>query len=209
MVALFFLSRILSSEVSLFFHKIFNSEKISIWLLSILFLPGTIIHELSHAIAAKSVFVHVGKIELVPKLYGDSLKLGSVEVGKSDVFRDFFIGIAPFITGSVLLFLILNFSFTKNLIGLNWITAIIVYLIFVISNTMYSSRKDMEGAIEFFAILLIPILIVYFFKIEIDTDFLVSLIPNKFVEYASYLLFVPIIVDVVVIAFAKLFNRKM
>lgn len=160
---LFFLSRMLSGEVSMLLHKIFRSEKIAIWILSFIFLPGTIIHELSHAIAAKLVFVPVGRIDLFPRLYGNSLKLGSVEVGRSDPFRDFFIGIAPFLSGGALLLLILFYSFKNSIYGVNLITVIFIYLIFVISNTMYSSKKDMEGAIEFLAILIIPILVIYFF----------------------------------------------
>lgn len=207
-VALFFLSRVLTSELSYSFLRLFGSEKISVWLLSLIFLPGTIVHELSHAIAAQMLFVHIGSIDLVPKLYGDKLKLGSVEVGKSDVFRDFFIGIAPFFSGCILLILILNYAFINNFLGLNFQSVLFIYLIFTISNTMYSSKKDLEGAVEFFVLILIPIIFLYIFRIQIDISAFVKLVPEKFIEYAALLMLAPLIIDVVAIAIAKIINRS-
>lgn len=208
LIALFLLSRILTTEVSMLFYKVFHSERISSWLLAVIFLPGTIIHELSHAVAAKLVFVPVGKVDLMPKLYGNSLKLGSVEVGKSDIFRDFFIGIAPFVIGSSLLVSLLYFSFTNQIFGFNYLSALVIYGIFVISNTMYSSSKDMEGAVEFLAIILIPIAVLYFSGIKIDMSIISNLLKEEFLEHAVYLMLAPLLINIGVIAFAKTLNRS-
>ena len=208
LLILFFLSRLTSRELSKLFYKILRSQKISIFLISIIFLPGTIVHELSHAIMAKILFVHVGKIELTPSLDGDSLKLGSVQVGQSDVFRNFFIGIAPFLSGTAILVSILYFTFSNNIYGLNLFTGGIIYFIFVIANTMYSSGKDMEGAIEFFAIILIPIIIFYFLGIKIDTKFMTSLLPFIFIQQAVFLMMIPIFGNIAIIVFAKILNRS-
>ena len=211
LLVLFCLSRALTSGLSLLFHKIFKSQRISVWLIAIIFLPGTIIHEFSHAIMAKFLFVHVGKMELVPRLNGESLKLGSVEVGKTDLIRNFFIGIAPFVTGLSLLLLILYISFSKNIVGLNLMTGVVLYFIFVISNTMYSSKKDMEGAVEFFLLLVAPVLVLYFLGVRIP-GISWGLIENKslegFFNMSVIFLAVPLILDTAFILFAKLTLRK-
>jgi hypothetical protein len=113
---------------------------------------------------AKITFVHTGYMEFFPELHGDGLKLGSVQVAKSDPLRRFLIGVAPVIVGSIILFSGLYF-FTDylafDLIFQSLQNFLILmgalYLTFVISNTMFSSRKDMEGALAlgiFFAFVL-------------------------------------------------------
>lgn len=193
------------------FHKIFKSKRISVWLIAIIFMPGTIIHEFSHAVMAKLFFVHVGRMELFPSLNGESLKLGSVEVGKTDLFRNFLIGIAPFVTGLSLLFLILYFAFTKNIVGINLMTGIVLYFIFVIANTMYSSKKDMEGAIEFLLLLVSPVLLLYFLGVRIPgLNFSIFTNPmfQSYIKQAGIVLALPLILDVAVILFAKIVTRR-
>jgi hypothetical protein len=211
LLVLFFLSRTLTQEMSLLFHKILKSRRISVWLIAIIFLPGTIIHEFSHALSAKILFVHVGKMELMPSLNGESLKLGSVEVGKTDIFRNFLIGIAPFVIGVSLLLLVLYFSFTKNIIGMNLITGIVLYFIFVVANTMYSSKKDMEGAIEFLLLIVSPVLLLYFFGVRIPGLNLSIFTNSEFANYikqAEIFLALPLILDIAVILFAKIATRR-
>lgn len=180
-------------------------------LMAILFLPGTIIHEFSHAVMAKLLFVHVGKMELMPELTGESLKLGSVEVGKTDIFRNFFIGIAPFIVGTSIVLSILFYIFSKNLIGLNIFTFCSLLITFIISNTMYSSKKDMEGAIEFFAAIVVPLIILYFLGVRIPgqaIQYFQSSQIEFFFKTASLFLGVPIILDIAIILFAKIITRR-
>ena len=211
LLVLFCLSRALTSGLSLLFHKIFKSQRISVWLIAIIFLPGTIIHEFSHAIMAKFLFVHVGKMELVPRLNGESLKLGSVEVGKTDLIRNFFIGIAPFVTGLSLLLLILYISFSKNIVGLNLMTGVVLYFIFVISNTMYSSKKDMEGAVEFFLLLVAPVLVLYFLGVRIpglNLSFFTSPMFENYLKQAEIFLAIPLILDIGLILFSKIVVRR-
>lgn len=179
--------------------------------MAIVFLPGTIIHEFAHAIMAKALFVHVGKMELMPELHGSSLKLGSVEVGKVDFIRNFLIGIAPFFVGTSILLVMLFYSFSNNLLGFNLATLCILLATFIISNTMYSSRKDMEGAIEFFGVIVAPIIILYFLGVRIpglSWEFLGNSNIDNFFNSASLLLGVPLVIDLAIITFAKIVVRR-
>ncbi len=179
--------------------------------MAILFLPGTIIHEFAHAIMAKALFVYVGRMELMPQLHEDSLKLGSVEVGKTDIIRNFFIGIAPFIVGTSLLLLVLWYAFTNNIFGFNFFSFLVLCFTFVISNTMYSSKKDMEGAIEFFLLIVAPIIFLYFIGVRIPGLSIEILKGNGveiFFKMASIFLAVPILLDISFILFAKVLLRR-
>ena len=179
--------------------------------MAIIFLPGTIIHEFSHALMAKLLFVYVGRMELMPELHGESLKLGSVEVGRTDIVRNFFIGVAPFVVGVCLLLGILFYAYAYNYIGFNLVTLLILLFTFILSNTMYSSRKDMEGAIEFFLFIVGPIILLYFLGVRIP-GLSFSILQNgsigDFFRIATVLLGVPIILDVAIIVFTKLVVRR-
>src|SRR3989344_5994531 len=170
---LFFLSKKLIKSLYLILFKISKSHKVVVNTLSIIFLPGTIMHELAHLLTAGVLLVPVGEMVVIPQIDGDGVKLGSVQIGKVDPFRLTIIGVAPVILGSLsilgLLYftqIYLDFTWWKVLLGL--------YLIFEISNTMFSSKKDIEGTIGFVvAILIVGILLVsvlYFWKPLLITD---------------------------------------
>lgn len=146
LLILFFLSQSLTKALSAWFYHIFRHHAIVIQLLSVLFLPGVILHELSHLLTASIFFVPTGEIEFLPEIRGDEVKMGSVAIASTDPFRRFLIGVAPLLGGLSILFL-LFWYFSPNLTILSWQAALLLYAVFEISNTMFSSRKDMEGAL--------------------------------------------------------------
>lgn len=179
--------------------------------MAVIFLPGTVVHEFAHAIMAKFLFVYVGKMQLMPQLHGDTLRLGSVEVGKSDIIRNFLIGIAPFVVGTSLLLAILFFAFLNNIFGFNLLTLLVLSFIFVLSNTMYSSRKDMEGAVEFFIFVIFPILVLYFLGFRIpglDWNLMMKSNVENFFRTATIFLGLPLVIDTSLIIFAKIILRR-
>jgi len=179
--------------------------------MALIFLPGTIIHEFAHAIMAKLLFVHVGKMELMPESYGNSLKLGSVEVGKTDIIRNFLIGVAPFIAGIAILLIILFQAFENKILGVNFLSFILLYAIFVIANTMYSSKKDMEGAVEFFLLIVAPIVVLYFVGVRIPGltgEFLTTGSVNAFFQSAVIFLGIPLVLDLAIVLFAKIVTKR-
>ena len=71
-------------------------------LFSLLFFPGVFLHELSHFLMAKLLFVPTGNFSFIPQTMPDGrLRLGYVEVSKTDILRDSIIGMAPLLAGGL------------------------------------------------------------------------------------------------------------
>lgn len=210
LLLLFLLSRFVTGGISQLGYRLTHSSKVSVYILSFLFLSGTIIHELSHYLAAQILFVRTGKMEFVPKIYEDRVKLGSVQIEKTDPIRRAIIGVAPFLIGTSLIIILLFSAEFYNGWSSIWMSILICYLLFEIGNTMFSSRKDMEGVIELSVVILIFGIIFYFIGIRIpDTffDFLNSKSVLNIFERGSYYLLLPVIIDSLFIAVTKLSLR--
>ena len=169
--------------LKLFFH-ITKSQNISIKLIFFLYLPGIFLHELSHILSATLLGVPTGKLSLRPRFVTSSglqsttssvgtkdsskpsqtelsklhLQLGSAQIGSCDPIRLTLIGTAPFINGTIILWLLLtiglHLDLSTNLLSqLPLLTSLpcltlfaVGYLVFAISNTMFSSPSDLQSA---------------------------------------------------------------
>lgn len=151
---------------------------LSILLFSIVFLPGVLLHEISHYLTAKLLRVPTGRFSVLPRpLPEGKLQLGYVETYKTDVFRDALIGIAPLLTGMIVIALISYFQFeiipsTDSIkiasTNINMDTFFRVYsqsdfwlwfyFIFVISSTMYPSASDRRSWLPMFILLFVILL---------------------------------------------------
>lgn len=205
---LFLLSRKISKTLSKF---------LSINLLSFLFLPGVIIHELSHLLIASVLLVPVGHMEFTPKKSQNGVKLGSVEIAKTDPIRKSIIGFAPVFVGFMIIVGIV-YLFTSNISSIKdkdfYVLGIVFvltgYLLFAISNTMFSSSKDMEGTIEILITLLIIFAGVYILGFRIPVSFVEKILTSNITEIvkkSTLFLSVPIVIDVVLLGTIKLFKR--
>lgn len=124
------------------------NKKIALWILAFIILPGTIIHELSHFFTAVILHVKTGKLSVWPEVgENEEIQAGKLMLGKVDPFRHTVIGLAPIIIGLVLIYLIAIFFLPSypQLPIINYQLSIIIYLIFTISVTMFSSKKDLES----------------------------------------------------------------
>lgn len=217
---LFLSSRKISNSVFLFILGITKSKKLSILFLSALFFPGTFIHELSHFLMAKALFVQTGKIELIPSLDKDGLKLGSVQIAQTDLLRRFLIGIAPLIVGSGILITILygftqwvNFEFLLDSIKNMTIFILSLYIVFVITNTMFSSKKDMEGALGL-GILILFVLTVIFVAgrgnslIYTLNHILQNEDVQNIIKRIVILLYFPLIVNILFVSLLSLMKKR-
>lgn len=164
---------------------------------------------------ARLVFVPAGKMELVPHLDDRGVKLGSVAVAKTDPFRRVLIGVAPFLFGTAIILITLFYTAKDGIPNNPWLILLIGYIVFEIGNTMFSSRKDMEGAIELLLALIVVGVVLYFSglrppDINPKTVFLDSIL--KVFQTGSVFLLVPLIIDVCIIALLKgiiaLFHRR-
>lgn len=205
---LFLLSRTLTNVLFAFFYKTTRSKNISIYLLSILFLPGTIIHELAHAMMAIILQVHVGKMEFIPKLNGNNLKMGSVEVGQTDPIRRILIGTAPFIFGTAILLCTFFYAAQNNLFDHQLSVVLISYLVFEIGNTMFSSKKDLEGMLEVIIALIFISALFYLIGFRLPALNPQTLFANPLVaqalQKASTYMVGPLVIDLALIIGLKL-----
>ena len=73
---------------------------LSYGLIALLFFPGVLLHETSHYLMARLLWVRTGRFSLLPRpLPNGQLQLGFVETEKADWVRDALIGTAPLLVG--------------------------------------------------------------------------------------------------------------
>lgn len=212
LIFLFVTSQKISQALFYLFEKISRSRKIAVGLLSFIFFPGVVIHELAHFLMASLLFVRVGDIEFTPQLQADGIKMGSVQIAKTDMLRRFLIGVAPLIFGfSILVIGIYSFFsyFPFAELELNWqyILSIIVvlYSVFVITNTMFSSKKDMEGAFGFLILILFILAVVFVagkgeWVVAIFDGFINNATVQQYSRRIVLLLLVPVVINLLVVS---------
>jgi hypothetical protein len=202
----------LLTQIFFFFTR---SHKAAIYLLSMIVLPGTLIHEMAHLLTAGVILVNVGDISLMPEIKENGVKLGHVEIQKTDFFRRALIGFAPVFVGMGILVGGISFAssqfFEKGSYPI-WLILILFYLVVVIGNTMFSSKKDLEGTLGFVVLFISIGVTLYLLKFDNFFLFLKNnLIDNHlgFYHNFAYFLAVPVIGDILVYILAKLLVKKM
>lgn len=98
-----FLQRALHREIQAVLLLLTRRIEIALAIFSLLFLPGVIVHEVSHFLMAKLLRVRTGNFSIVPRQLDDGrLLLGYVETAPTDFLRDALIGAAPLISGGLI-----------------------------------------------------------------------------------------------------------
>lgn len=171
-----------------------------------IFLPGTFIHEISHLLAALVTVVPFGELNLMPEVEEDGVKLGSVQIGKTDFVRGSIIGLAPILAGGGIIFWGISFMLSGGYLENPWIVALIIYSIFQITHTMFSSKKDLGAVLElvvFIAIVSITLILlkiyspfIYIFQKIVEVE--------PVIEKFAYLLFIPIGIE---LGFLSIFRK--
>jgi hypothetical protein len=175
------------------------------YLLAILFLPGTYIHELSHYIVAKLLFVPTFGMTLRPKIEKNYIKMGSVEIAQTDFIRRFLIGSAPFTVGAALLVgsmyvLVVNDWHRHPLFA-----ALEMLFVFQVGNTMFMSKKDWEGAWKVMVLFGFIMLGIYGFGLPVQWILDVIQAQHEFFKTISFYLAVPIVIDILAVIALSLF----
>lgn len=208
---LFLSSKFLIQSLARLFYRFTKSQHKTVYLLAVLFLPGTVIHELAHMLSAGAMLVHTGDIEFMPEIREDGVKLGSAEIGVTDPIRRALIGMAPVFVGISLIVGLLWFFFfqiQQNNIYPFWVFLILIYAIFIISNTMFSSRKDMEGAFTFFALIIAIVVALYILDYKQVFYWLGSLLTpqvSAFLFKVDMFLIIPICINLAIFSLNKFF----
>lgn len=156
------LQRFLHREIQVVILIATRHPTLTVALFSLLFLPGTLLHEFSHFMAAVFLGVKTGKFSLLPQTLPDGrLRLGYIETARADPLRDALIGAAPLAIGMSLIayiaaqklhMILLWDTLRTGQFSLFWmgLTALPkvgdfwlwTYLIFTISSTMLPSASD-------------------------------------------------------------------
>lgn len=208
LILLYFISRISIRELFQVLRIFFSSDRIVFIFVSLIFLPGTIIHELAHFLAAISLMLRVHEVHVFPQWEKNYIKLGRVVYEKKDVIRSIFVGIAPVIVGLLFFwwFSAINVLSAEDI----RIRIIMVYAIFVISTSMFSSKQDLIDIIYIIPFFLIVGAMIYIFQIDLSfiakQDILISGF-TKFLYDVNIFLAISLIIHTVIVGFFKLFQK--
>jgi hypothetical protein len=201
---LFLSSKFVIKYLSILLLKLTKNSNLTILILSLIFFPGTLIHELSHLFMAGLLFVRTGQMSLFPKVSDDQIRMGSVEVEEVDIFRRAIIGVAPVIFGFGLIFALLYY-FQQGASSL-LMQVFIFYLIFAIGNTLYSSRIDLEGTVELLIAIIFVSGAIFVVKPE-AIQILLQVLQKKEIVYffnnADYFLITPLSINLITILLLK------
>lgn len=134
--------------------------------LFLLLLPGVIIHEAAHWLAAWVLGLKPGRFRVWPKAQGKHIGLGSVSVKRGHLWQDSLVGLAPLLVGSALITLIVqeifqaegvaialsNGQLVESLVAFRLAfqapdSTLWAYLIFAIGNAMMPSASDREPVV--------------------------------------------------------------
>lgn len=188
-VVLFVISRKSIQILFVLFHKLFRNDHIVFICISAFFLPGTIIHELSHFVMAILLFLPVHEIQIFPKKQGSYIKLGYVIYEKKDVIRSILVGIAPIIVGMLAFWWLYTISFFTSDIW--YIQLFKIYIMFVLSTTMFSSKQDLIDIGYIIPLLLLCAAVIYVLDINIlfflQIESIVSRLTHFMYSVTTYL----------------------
>lgn len=204
-VILYILSRIFIQRLFTFLYRLTRNDKKATVLLGFVFLPGTFIHEISHFITALFLLVPVGELNLMPEVMEGGVKLGSVGIGKTDFIRGSLIGLAPVISGAAIIFWAISYSLSHGYLTNPWVVVALIYIIFQITHTMFSSKQDLRAVLELIVFIIVVAIALVALKIYGPFNYLygqIQIADATFLKL-SYLLFIPIGVELVFLAFFK------
>ncbi len=164
---LYYVSRSTLTHISSLLFYVFRSAKAAYLLLAFFFLPGTIVHEMAHAVVAMCLFLNVREIAIFPKIEKNKIVLGYVMYEKTDPIRSFLTGIAPFFIGLALLVLIpyvtSGSTFAMQVVWL--------YVIFTITTMMFFSDSDIEQGYVVLPIFIVAVVVLFYvFNFRIDPE---------------------------------------
>lgn len=163
-ILLYWLQRWITQHVQGIGLLLFNKADYGMTLLWLVLLPGILLHETSHWLTARLLGLKTGKFSFTPITNKGQIVLGSVEVQRSNAFKDSLVGLAPFLAGTLALLILGYAVFDVGALGRAWQdnawqrmadllagtlrvddALLWLYLVFAISNAMMPSPSDRES----------------------------------------------------------------
>jgi hypothetical protein len=126
-------------------------------------------------------------------------------VGNTDGLRKIIIGIAPLLFGLAVIILSIYFFLKLHLMNQWWALPALTYLVFGVGNTMFLSKKDLEGFRVLLVILLVSTLLLRVLVVAGFVSFPQEFTPSvvDFLIQTNIFLLVPVAIDVLVILLLK------
>jgi hypothetical protein len=183
LLILYFISRQTIKELFFFFRRFLPEGAVSV-LVTVLFLPGTILHELAHFIMAIILMMHVREVSVLPEFEKSYIKLGKVVYEKKDIVRGILIGIAPIFAGLLIFWMlsVWNLFPAPHL----WLSILVGYFVFVVSTTMFSSKQDLVDLVYIIPLAIIITGVLYVFDIN-PARYISKDVFNLFVNFIYHL----------------------
>lgn len=202
LLVLYILSRIFIHKLFVVLYRLTGNRDKAAGVLGWIFLPGTFIHEVSHLLAALFLLVPVGRINLLAERQDEGIKLGSVQIGKTDFIRGSIIGLAPLVTGGGLILWAISYSLSRGYLGNPWIVLGLIYLVFQITHTMFSSKSDLNAVLELAVFLAVISLALVLFKIYAPFTYIYLKLNSAgpVIQKFSYFLAIPITLEFIFLA---------
>jgi len=217
-ILLFFLSGFVKKKLYTLFFRISKSNTAAMAGITALLYPGTVVHEVAHLVTAFILFVPVKKLTLEPERSADGMiRAGSVEIAHVDVFRRTLVGIAPIFIGIAVLYFLTQFLYglplpdafsqaptrgAATVLFSNFefraSDFLILYLLFSISTSMFSSKKDLDAARIVLPIIVGLLILAYLLGMPFTpvAEFLST--AESFVQILVNLLIIPLILHVLI-----------
>jgi hypothetical protein len=185
------------------FHLTGNKD-LTIYLLALLFLPGTFIHEMSHLITATFLGVRTGVVELIPRVEGSRVIMGSVPIAATDRVRRAVVGAAPFFVGMGLL-LAIGWWVTNSSLDV-WMKALAGYICFQVGNTCFASSRDLEGTLELILVAIFVVGTLYFLGFTTPVTLIFDFVgqASQLLINLDWLLAIPLMFNLLILFLFKL-----
>jgi hypothetical protein len=174
LVILLLTKKEMTRDLTRLIHRLGGNQHTAIIVWSIIFLPGTIIHEVSHFLFAALTGARTGQIEIFPEYLEDEadeknvhVALGSVQTQKLNILQGFLVGIAPLLSGIALLIWLAALLQTSFTTGNTWLFILEGYFFFTIANSFFPSWPDIKQALPLVIIFLAASLLAWFFGFQI------------------------------------------
>ncbi len=214
---LYFLSDRISRNCYALFFRIFGNQEVATGLLTLMFLPGTAVHEFAHLIVAEILRVPTGELSFTPEIVknengSQEIKSGYLKIGHTDPIRRYLVGFAPLIFGLMGLVLLVSlFQYFWPQTTILWqqigLIGLIGYFMFAISNNMFSSKQDLEG---FWIIAIVFVLIcmaAYFSGLRFNLTGQIAYLINQLANGLIKVLGVVLVINIIVLALNRLFLK--
>ncbi len=168
---IFLLSQAFTKNLFLFWFLLTTSKPWALRLSAVVLLPGTIIHELSHWFVAELLGVKTGAIDYMPRFESEGMRMGSIQIAKTDPFRFTLIGLAPLVVGISFMVIAVHFLPAPVWNHFSWWPTIpLISFTVLVSNTMFSSKADLGTAFVPAALLVFLSIGLYFWGVSFPVN---------------------------------------